>query len=448
MKELLTAWDKKYIWKPFTQMKEYQEQETIVIERGEGIYLYDRDNRAYIDGISSWWVNTLGHNHPVLNDALHRQVDKVAHCALAGLSHEPAIRLAKELVDVLPPGLEHIFYSDDGSTAVEVALKMSFQFWVNSGRPQKTKFVALQGAYHGDTLGAVSVGGIDQYHQVFRPLLFEVYHVAAPRCYHCPVGRRQESCGQECLQALETVLEEHADEICGVIIEPLVMAVAGMYVYPAAYLKKLRALCDHYDVHLLADEVAVSFGRTGTMFACEHAGISPDLICMAKGLTGGYLPLAVTAANDRIYEAFWDDYERGKTFFHGHSYTGNPLGTAVGVRNLEYFREEKIIAGLQEKTAYFQRELQRFQELEHVGDVRGIGLIGAVELVADRQRRQPYPPGERRGKQVTDICVRNGAFLRPLGDVVYFLPPLIITPAEIDRLFSIAYRAIEQVTES
>ncbi|MBW1645453.1 MAG: adenosylmethionine--8-amino-7-oxononanoate transaminase [Deltaproteobacteria bacterium] len=448
MHDQLAAWDKKYIWKPFTQMKEYQEQETIVIERGEGIYLYDRDGNAYIDGISSWWVNTLGHNHPVLNEALHRQIDKVAHCALAGLSHEPAIRLAKELVEVLPPGLGHVFYSDDGSTAVEVALKMSFQYWVNSGRPEKTRFVALEGAYHGDTLGAVSVGGIDQYHQVFRPLLFEVFRVPAPRCYHCPAGCRPDSCDCECLEPMAAVLEKHADEICGVIIEPMVMAVAGMYVYPAAYLRRLRALCDRCDVHLIADEVAVSFGRTGTMFACEQAGISPDLICMAKGLTGGYLPLAVTAATDRIYEAFWDDYDQGKTFFHGHSYTGNPLGTAVGVRNLEYFREAGIIAGLQEKTVYFQQQLQRFCRLPHVGDVRGIGMIGAVELMADGEKRQPYPAGQRIGKRVTDICVRNGAFLRPLGDVVYFLPPLIITPPEIDRLFDIAYRAIEQVTGS
>ncbi|MBN2233264.1 MAG: adenosylmethionine--8-amino-7-oxononanoate transaminase [Deltaproteobacteria bacterium] len=445
--ELLAQWDRQYIWKPFTQMKEYAAGRQIIIDRGDGIYLYDIAGNRYIDGISSWWVNLHGHRHPVLGAALREQLDKVAHCALASLTHEPAIGLARELAAVLPPGLTRIFYSDNGSTAVEVALKMSFQYWRNLGRTDKRTFVSLANAYHGDTLGAVSVGGIEQYHALFKPLLFDTFRVPAPYCYRCPAGKRPETCRLECQQPLTDLLMEHADEICGIIVEPLVMAVAGMLVYPPAYLRRLRELADRYDVHLIADEVAVAFGRTGRMFACEHAGITPDLMCMAKGLTGGYLPLAVTAATDRIYEAFWGDYADGRTFFHGHSYTGNPLAAAIGRRNLEYFREAGIIAGLQPKVEYFQQQLQRFRELEHAGDVRGMGMIGAVEMVADRRCGEPYPADRRIGKLVADRCLETGAYLRPLGDVLYFIPPLCIENDQLDELFAIAFDAVRGVTE-
>ncbi|OGI04933.1 MAG: adenosylmethionine--8-amino-7-oxononanoate transaminase [Candidatus Melainabacteria bacterium GWF2_37_15] len=411
----LTQKDLKYIWHPFTQMKDYEtDAPPLIIDRGEGIYIWDIDGNKYIDGISSWWVNTLGHCHPRLNAALKRQIDKIEHVLLAGFSHVPVIELAEKLIQITPPELAKVFYSDNGSTAVEVALKMAYQYWQQSNQPQKTKFIALKNSYHGDTLGSVSVGGIDVYHKLYKPLLFDIYQAEMPYP-----------------DSIETILKEHHKEIAGLIVEPLVQAAAGMLMYPTEYLTQFRKLCDKYDVLLIDDEVAMGFGRTGQMFAFEHAGIVPDIICLAKGLTAGYLPLAVTITTEQIYQAFYDDYDKFKTFFHGHSFTGNPLAASVAVENLKIFEEEKIIESLQSKIQCLKKNLEKFRNLDYVEDIRHIGMIGAVEFK------------ENIGKNIYKEALKRGAVLRPLGKVVYFMPPYVITEEEIDRLTDIAVDAIK-----
>lgn len=435
--------DIKYIWHPFTQMKDYETEEPIIIEKGKGIYLWDTEGNKYIDGISSWWVNTLGHSHPRLNKALKDQSEKIEHVLLAGFSHEPAIELAERLVKLTPEPLTKVFYSDNGSTAVEVALKTAFQYWQQTGFPEKTKFVALKNAYHGDTLGAVSVGGTDIYHKIYKPLLFEIFQADSPYCYRCPANKCRNSCNTECLSSVETVFKENSEQIAGIIIEPLVQAAGGMIMYPAEYLTKLRLLCDKYNILLIDDEVAMGFGRTGKMFAFEHAEIIPDITCFAKGLTAGYLPLAVTMTTDKIYMAFYDDYKNLKTFFHGHSFTGNPLAAAVAVENLKILEEERIIESIQPKIKKLAKELEKFKALECVGDVRQTGLIGAVELVKNKETKEPYPFEERIGSKIYKEALKRGAIIRPLGSVIYFMPPYVITEEEIKTLTDIAYESIK-----
>jgi len=413
----LSQKDLKYIWHPFTQMKDYEtDAPPLIIDRGEGIYIYDIDGNKYIDGISSWWVNTLGHSHPRLNEALKRQVEKIEHVLLAGFSHVPAIELAEKLVQMTPPELTKVFYSDNGSTAVEVALKMAFQYFRQTDRPEKTKFIALKHSYHGDTLGAVSVGGVDLFHKIYKPLLFDIFQAEMPYP-----------------ESIEAILKEHSNEIAGLIIEPLVQGAGGMKMYPAEYLKKFRELCDKYDVLLIDDEVAMGFGRTGRMFAFEHAGIVPDIVCLAKGLTAGYLPLAVTMTTNRVYKAFYDDYEKYRTFFHGHSFTGNPLAAAVAVENLKILEEENVIESLQPKIKCLAQNLEKFHRLDYVSDVRQTGMVGAVELK------------ENIGKKVYKEALTRGAVLRPLGNVVYFMPPYVITEEEIKVLTDIAFKSIKSV---
>lgn len=435
--------DLKYIWHPFTQMKDYETEEPIIIERGKGIYLWDIQGNKYIDGISSWWVNTLGHSHPRLNEALKKQSEKIEHVLLAGFSHEPAIELAEKLVNLTPDSLTKVFYSDNGSTAVEVALKMAYQYWQQTGFPEKNKFIALKNSYHGDTLGAVSVGGIDVYHKIYKPLLFEIFQADSPYCYRCPAGKNQDSCGIDCLNSVENILKEHSQEIAGIIIEPLIQAAAGMIIYPAEYLSKLRKLCDKYNILLIDDEVAMGFGRTGKMFAFEHSDAVPDIICLAKGLTAGYLPLAVTISSEKIYQAFYDDYEKLKTFFHGHSFTGNPLAAAVAVENLKILEEEQIISSLQPKTEKLKTELEKFKQLECVGDVRHLGMIGAVEIVKNKETKEPYDFRERIGSKIYKEALKRGAIIRPLGGVIYFMPPYVITEEEIELLTNIAFESIQ-----
>lgn len=437
--------DLKYVWHPFTQMKDYETEEPIIIDSGKGVYVTDLKGNTYIDGISSWWVNTLGHSNTRLNDALKRQVDKIEHVLLAGFTHKPAIELAERLVKITPDELTRVFYSDNGSTAVEVALKIAYQYWVQVGQPQRDKFIALKNSYHGDTIGSVSVGGVDLYHKVYKPLLFEIYQAESPYCYRCPVGKESGNCCHECLQSMENLLIEHGDKIIGVVVEPMVQAAGGMIIYPAEYLRKVRELCDKYNVLLIDDEVAMAFGRTGKMFAFEHAGIVPDIICLAKGLTAGYLPLAVTMVKEHIYQAFYDDYSKLKTFYHGHSFTGNPLAASVAVENLKIHEEDQIIESLKPKIEKLSKCLEKFRNHPFVGDIRQIGMIGAIELVSNKDTKEGFPFEQRMGHQIYKEALKRGAILRPLGNVMYFLPPLIITEEEIEKITDIALESINAV---
>ena len=435
--------DKKYVWHPFTQMKDYETDSPIIIDRGEGIYIWDLEGNKYIDAISSWWVNTLGHSHPRLNEALKKQVEKIEHVLLAGFSHKPAIELAEKLIQITPEKLTKVFYSDNGSTAVEVALKMAYQYWLQSGHPKKNKFVALKNSYHGDTMGAVSVGGVDVYFKLYKGMMFDIHQAESPYCYRCPMGKTRPDCDIECLSSIENIFKEHGEEIAGIIVEPLVQAAGGMIMYPAEYLKRLRTLCDKYNVLLIHDEVAMGFGRTGKMFAFEHAGITPDLVCLAKGITAGYLPLSVTLATDEIYSAFYDDYETLKTFFHGHSFTGNPLAASVAVENLKILEEEKIIESIQPKIEALRKNLEKFREFDCVGDIRQTGMIGAVEIVKDKATKEPYKFEERIGSKIYKEALKRGAILRPLGSVIYFMPPYVITEEEIEKMVDIGVESLK-----
>ncbi|HSA06224.1 MAG TPA: adenosylmethionine--8-amino-7-oxononanoate transaminase [Candidatus Gastranaerophilales bacterium] len=439
----IVAKDKKYVWHPFTQMKDYETDSPLIIDRGEGIYIWDIQGNKYIDAISSWWVNTLGHSRPRLNEALKQQLEKIEHVLLAGFSHVPAIELAEKLIKLMPDNLTRVFYSDNGSTAVEVALKMAYQYCQQSGKIKKTKFVALKNSYHGDTIGAVSVGGIDVYHKIYKPMLFDIHQAESPYCYRCLFEKEKNACNIECLSSVEEIFKKYSDEIAGIIVEPLAQAAAGMIIYPAEYLKKLRKLCDEYDVLLIDDEVAMGFGRTGKMFAFEHAGIAPDLVCLAKGLTAGYLPMAVTIASEKIYQAFYDDYDKLKTFFHGHSFTGNPLAASVAVENLKIFEDEKIIESIQPKIKVLGENLQKFKEFDCVGDIRHIGMIGAVEIVKNKTTKEQYEFKDRIGSKIYREALNNGAVLRPLGSVVYFMPPYVITEEEIEHMIDIGVKSLK-----
>lgn len=442
----LEEWDKRYLWHPFTQMKDYEAQDPLIVERAEGVYLVDIHGRRYIDGVSSLWVNVHGHRHPSIDRAVREQLERVAHSTLLGLSNPPAIELAKRLVEISPEGLTRVFYSDNGATAVEVALKMAFQYWQHKGEQQRTRFISFENAYHGDTLGAVSVGGIDLFHRIFSPLLFPTYRVKAPYCYRCPEGLQYPGCGLACLRDLEETLKRHHRECAALIIEPVVQGAAGMIVYPAGFLRRVRELCTEYGVLMIADEVATGFGRTGRMFACEHEGVTPDLMCVAKGITGGYLPLAATLTTEEIYEAFLGEYHEFKTFFHGHTYTGNPLACAAACANLEVFEKERTLERMATKVELLAERLKEFWSLPHVGDVRQKGFMVGVELVADRKTKEPFPPQMKVGQKVILEARRQGVVIRPLGDVIVLMPPLAIPEGELERLVEIVYHAIEKVT--
>ncbi len=443
--EQLKAWDRTLVWHAFTQMAEY---EPLVFERAEGCLLFDIDGNSYIDGVSSLWCNIHGHRHPRLDAALRGQLDRVAHVTNLGASNPQTIKLARRLVDLAPPGLAHVFFSDDGATAVEVALKMAFQYWRQrpEPRPEKTCYLALGDAYHGDTLGSVSVGGVERFHAMFRPLLFETLRLPMPDTYRTPPGVPPEELAAYHLEKLERVLRVEHRRIAAMVIEPLVQAAAGMVMHPAGYLRGVRELTRKYDVLLIADEVAVGCGRTGRMFACEHEQVTPDLLCLAKGLTGGYLPLAVTLASEEIWRAFLGEYAQSRTFFHGHTYGGNPLGAAVALATLEVFEEEQTLARLPAKIERLAGHLRRIAGLGPVGHVRQCGLIAGIELVRDRQTKEPYPWEERRGMRVCDSARREGVWLRPLGNVLVIMPPLAISLDEIDRIATAVERGIVAAT--
>jgi adenosylmethionine-8-amino-7-oxononanoate aminotransferase len=437
-REELRAWDRELVWHAFTQMAEY---EPLIIESGQGCALVDIDGRRYLDGVSSLWCNIHGHRHPRLDAALREQLERIAHTTNLGASNPTTIRLAKRLVDLAPSGLSHVFFSDDGATAVEVAIKIAFQYWrqLSDPRPEKTRFLALEAAYHGDTIGSVSVGGIDRFHGIFQPLLFEALRAPAPDMYRLPEGVTAESALTYYLGRVEAILAEHHATIAAMVMEPLVQGAAGMIVHPRGFLAGVRELTRRYGVLLILDEVAVGFGRTGKMFACEHEGVSPDLLCLAKGLTGGYLPMAATLATDELWQAFLGQYHESKTLFHGHTYGGNPLAAAVALASLEVFEAEHTLEQLPPTIFRLREQLDRLAGLTHVGDVRQCGLIGAAELVQDKETKAPFPWQRRVGHRVCLAARRRGVLLRPLGDVIVIMPPLAVSIGEIDQIA----RAIE-----
>ena len=445
----LSEWDHRYLWHPFTQMQEWEQEDPIIIERGRGSYLIDTEGKKYLDGTASIWVNLHGHRHPTLDRAVKQQLDNIAHSTFLGLSNPPAIELARELIKIAPKGLTRVFYSDNGSTAVEVALKMAVQYWQqrhpNAG--PKQSFLHLKLAYHGDTIGAVSIGNIQVFHARFKPLLFPTIEADPPHCYRCPLHLTAPSCGMACLDPIEQLLKTRHRELAGLVIEPLMQTAAGMIIHPPGYLRRIRELCTQYKVLLITDEVATGFGRTGKMFACHHEGITPDLMAISKTMTGGYMPLAATLTTEEIYRGFLGKYEEFKSFFHGHSYTGNPLGCAVALANLRIFKEERTLARLRPKIRALTTWLKPLARMAHVGDIRQVGLVAGIELVTDRTTKEPYPIEARIGHRVTAETRRNGLLLRPLGNVLLLLPPLSVSLPELKRMLSILQTAIKTVTE-
>jgi adenosylmethionine-8-amino-7-oxononanoate aminotransferase len=440
--------DKRYIWHPFTQMQDYQGMEPVIIEQGEGSYLIDIYGRRYLDGVSSLWVSIHGHRCSEIDRAVIEQVGRISHTTLLGLSNPPAIELAERLVEITPGGLERVFYSDNGSTGCEVALKMAFQYWQHRGAREKTRFISFKNAYHGDTLGAVSVGGIDLFHEAFRPLLFPVLQAESPYCYRCPLNLSLPACRMACLKGLEQILKGHHEEVAALIIEPLVQGAAGMITQPPGFLPGVRELCSRYGVLMIADEVAVGFGRTGRMFACDHDGVRPDVMVLAKGITGGYLPLAATLTTEEVYKAFLGEYDEFKTLFHGHTYTGNPLVCAAAIANLEVFGKAKTLQGLAPKIELLARRLERFKELAAIGEVRQCGFMTGIELVADKETKAPFAPQEKMGIKVILEARERGVIIRPLGDVIVIMPPLSISQAELEELVEVVYQSIKTVTAS
>jgi adenosylmethionine-8-amino-7-oxononanoate aminotransferase len=413
--------DRAHVWHPYTQM--LTQPPLLPIARGEGVYLYTEDGRKILDGISSWWVNIHGHAHPKLNEALAAQAREIEHVIFAGCTHRPAVELAERLTEVIPPGLTRIFYSDNGSTAVEAAIKMAVQYWRNRGEPQRTTLITLHHAYHGDTVGAMSASEDSVFTQAFRPLLFPVVRAHAPYCYRCPLHLQRASCHIDCLGDLEQRLQEHGASAAAVLVEPMLQGAGGMIIWPKEFLAGVRDLCNRYGVLMIADEVLTGFGRTGLMFACEHAGVSPDILCLSKALTAGYLPLGITAATEAIYEAFLST-DRGKTFFHGHSYTANPLACAVAVASLQLFRETDVMARVTRLEQQLRQGLDPLRSLPNVGDVRVIGGVGVVELTGNSGYLAEIGP------RLSAAFLDRGLLLRPLGNVVYFMPPYVISETE------------------
>ena len=442
--ESLAAWDREHVWHAFTQMQEY---EPLLIERGQGAWLVDTAGNAYLDGSASMWCNLHGHRHPRLDAAAAAQLARVAHTTNLGLSNPTTVEFARRLVEVAPAGLDRVFFSDDGATAIEVALKMAFQFWMQCAIPQptRTRYVALGEAYHGDTLGAVGVGGVARFGSLFAPLTFEPLRLPSPG-RRGPDGRVPSAA--ESLERLDRLLADRRGTVAAVIMEPLVQAAGGILVQPPGFLQGVRDVTDRHDVLLILDEVAVGFGRTGTLFACEQEGVAPDFLCLAKGLTAGYLPMAATLTTGRVWEAFLGTHAERRTFFHGHTYGGNPLGAALGLESLNIFRDERVIESLPAKIARLRHQLERLAALPHVGDVRQCGLMAGLELVADKAAGTPYPWEEQRGMRACRAARAHGALLRPLGDVVVLVPPLCITLAEIDQLAAAAEAGIRVATEA
>ena len=464
----LSRWDKKYLWHPFTQQADWEASDPIVVRSAKGSWLTDDRGRRYLDGVSSLWVTVHGHREPVLDRAVKRQLARMAHTTFLGLTHEPGILLARELVRIAPKGLSRVFYSDNGSTSVEVALKMAFQYWSRQGE-KRPEFLALSNSYHGDTLGAVSVGGVRLFHRAFKPLLFRARFAPTPSCYRCPFrkkppldllrgekdasgptpkpgeARAETGCRWDCLAGAEKILKARRGRLAAAVVEPVVQGAAGMLVQPPGYLKGLERLCRKYGVLLIADEVATGFGRTGAMFAVEREGVVPDFLCLSKSITGGYLPLAATLTTEKVYRAFLGRPEEFKTFFHGHTYTANPLACAAALENLKLYRKRSLLKFLRPKIARLKSFLDSLRGRLHVGNVRQAGFMAGIELVVDGKTGKPYPVVARTAHRVCLAARRRGLWLRPLGDVLVLMPPLGISFKDLDRMFSAVERSIADV---
>jgi adenosylmethionine-8-amino-7-oxononanoate aminotransferase len=428
-------------------MKDHEAFPIIPIKKGQGVWLEDFEGNRYLDAISSWWVNLFGHANPTINAALKAQLDTLEHVIFAGFTHEAAINLAEKLVEITPEGLSRCFYADNGSSAVEVALKMSFHYWRNKGQTRKTKFITLENSYHGETLGALAVGNVALYKETYGPLLMDVITVPGPDCYNREPGESWADYSTRRFALMEETLQQHAESVCAVIIEPLVQCAGNMRMYDPVYLHKLRDACDKYNVHLIADEIAVGFGRTGTLFACEQASITPDFMCLSKGLTGGYLPLSAVLTTDEVYQAFYDDYQNMAAFLHSHSYTGNALACRAGLATIEIFQQQNIIGNNKKLAEVMAKAAARFNEHPHVAEVRQTGMILAIEMVKNKQTREPFPWQERQGLKVYHYALSKGVLLRPLGNVIYFMPPYVVTEEELWLIADVAWEGIQRAVK-
>ena len=438
--------DLAHIWHPCSQMKDYETLPPIIVDHGKGSYLYAADGTAYLDIISSWWCNLLGHCNPKINAAITKQLESLEHVIFVNFTHEPAIKLCEELVKVLPKGLNKFNFADNGSSSVEIALKIAFQYQLQTGHPEKQRFMCLSEGYHGETIGALSVGSMDLFAQMYKPMMMNNIHVQAPDCYRCPFNKDREHCQCECFKFAEEEFAKHAKETAAIIVEPIVQGCAGMRIYPALYLQKLRKLCDEYGVLLIADEIATGFGRTGKMFACNHADITPDIMCISKALTGGYLPMAIVCTTDKIYDAFYDDYNKGKQFMHSHTYAGNPIGCATALAVLNIMKEENILKNAAQKAKYFHAALDAtFGKHKNIGEIRHIGLINAMELVTDKEHKTGFDGSLRIGYAIYKKALTHGLLLRPLGNVIYFNPALNIAKEDMDKAVVLAKQSIDEV---
>ncbi|MDA8158399.1 MAG: adenosylmethionine--8-amino-7-oxononanoate transaminase [Deltaproteobacteria bacterium] len=442
--------DREFVWHPFTQMSDWEKERNILIERGEGVYLYDIYGNKYIDGVSSLWVNVHGHNNPELNSALKEQLDKISHSTLLGLANVPSAVLAEKLIEIAPKNLKKVFYSDSGSTSVEIAVKVAFQYFRQKGPAYKNKkkIIAATSAYHGDTLGSVSLGGIELFHSIYKPLLFETVRITYPYCYRCPFNLKHPDCGLYCAKEAEKIIKVHAEESCALIIEPMLQGASGMITMPAGYMKKIERACKDNGVILILDEVATGFGRTGEMFAAFHEDISPDAMCIAKGITGGYLPMAATLFTKEIYDGFLGNYQDNKTFFHGHTYTGNQLASACAVKSLEMFKKYGLLNKMKPVIARLNELLKDFRQLENVGDIRNIGLTAGIELVKDKDTKEPFEAGKRIGHKVVLNARERGVIIRPLGDVIVVMPPLVIDEGTLETLMSAIYDSVKAAVKN
>lgn len=444
----LSERDLKVLWHPCTQMKDHESLPMIPIHSGKGVWLQDFDGNRYIDAISSWWVNLFGHANPTITAAISQQAETLEHVLLAGFTHEPAIQLAERLSHITPKGLDRCFYADNGSSGIEVALKMSYHFWRNQGHYEKTRFITLENSYHGETLGALAVGNVSLYKETYAPLLMDVITAPSPDCFFREKGEDWESFSLRQIAPLRKILEQQADSCCAIVIEPLVQCAGNMRMYHPAYLTVLRELCNEYGIHLIADEIAVGFGRTGTLFACEQADISPDFMCLSKGLTGGFLPLCAVLTTEEVYQAFYDDYQNLTAFLHSHSYTGNPLACRAALATLDLLESENPLEANRQKAKWMNAGVSELSDHPHIAEVRQTGMILAIEMILDKANRTPYPWQERRGLQVYRHGLEHGVLLRPLGNVVYFMPPYVINKDEIEKMTQTAVDAIHLATRN
>ena len=438
--------DLRRIWHPCAQMKDYEELPPMVIDHAKGAWLYDVHGKSYLDIVSSWWANLLGHSNEKINARIKAQLDRLEHVIFANFSHRGAIELAERLTALVPEGLTKFHFNDNGSSAVEAALKMSFQYCQQTGRTKKIRFMCLSESYHGETIGALSVGSMDLFAEMYKPMMMDNIHIEAPDCYRCPYGETRGTCSCACFEHAERAFAAHGHETAAMIVEPLLQGSAGMRIYPEEYLRKLRALCDEYDVLLIADEIATGFGRTGRLFACERAGITPDIMCLSKGLTGGYMPMSITVVKEKIYEAFYADWSEGKAFMHSHTYAGNPLGCSAALAVLDILDEENILERAENTASWLTaRMTETFGAHPNVGEIRHIGLIHAVELVEDREAKRPFDPSRRLGYAIYRRALRHGLLLRPLGDVLYFNPPLNIGRDDLDTAITRMKQSMDEV---